>query len=198
MTNHYEVLGVARNATHEQIRTAYKKKAFQYHPDRNNGNRESEKMFKLVNEAHQVLGNAEARKKHDAELAVAERRYYGSKPQPAANIPQHAPAAKPQPPVNKQNSSSDNSYTPRKKQSSYKANLFSRPSTRQEQERRQMLNLLVRLVRAGIEPEVAVDVIRLLMLAQQIQRLQQQMLFQQRAVFDQGHHENPFRTRLRR
>jgi molecular chaperone DnaJ len=62
--DYYEVLGVARNASDEEIKRAFRKLAFQYHPDRN---RESgaEQKFKEVNEAFQVLSNPEKRNMYD-------------------------------------------------------------------------------------------------------------------------------------
>ena len=62
--DYYEVLGVPRNASDEEIKRAFRKLAFQYHPDRN---RESgaEQRFKELNEAFQVLSNPEKRNMYD-------------------------------------------------------------------------------------------------------------------------------------
>ena len=49
--DYYEVLGVSRNSTKEEIKKAYRKLAMQYHPDRNPGNKESEEKFKEAAEA---------------------------------------------------------------------------------------------------------------------------------------------------
>ncbi len=61
----YEILGVARNATPEEIKKAFRKKALQYHPDRNPGDAEAEKKFKEAAEAYEVLGNPDTRKRYD-------------------------------------------------------------------------------------------------------------------------------------
>ena len=53
--DYYEVLGVDKNATDQQIKTAYKKLAIKYHPDRNPGNKEAEEKFKEAAEAYDVL-----------------------------------------------------------------------------------------------------------------------------------------------
>lgn len=61
----YEILGVARTATPEEIKKAYRKKALQYHPDRNPGDAEAEANFKEAAEAYEVLSNAEKRARYD-------------------------------------------------------------------------------------------------------------------------------------
>jgi len=61
----YSTLGVAKNATDEQIKKAYKKLAFKYHPDRNKGDKKSEEKFKEINEAYQILGDSERRSQYD-------------------------------------------------------------------------------------------------------------------------------------
>ena len=57
----YEVLGVSRSATDDEIKKAYRKLALTYHPDRNSGNTEAEEKFKEINQAYQVLGDPEKR-----------------------------------------------------------------------------------------------------------------------------------------
>ncbi len=63
--DYYEVLGVPRTATPDDIRKAYRKLAMQYHPDRNPGNKEAEAKFKELSEAYEVLSDAEKRKQYD-------------------------------------------------------------------------------------------------------------------------------------
>ncbi len=63
--DYYKILGVSRNATAEQIKKAYRKLARKYHPDVNPNNKAAEKKFKEINEANEVLGNPENRKKYD-------------------------------------------------------------------------------------------------------------------------------------
>lgn len=55
--DYYEILGVARNATQEEIKKAYRKLAMAYHPDRNPGDKEAENKFKQVQEAYDALTN---------------------------------------------------------------------------------------------------------------------------------------------
>ncbi len=63
--NYYEVLGVKRKATVEEIKKAYRKLALKYHPDRNKGNKEAEERFKEINEAYAVLSDKEKRQQYD-------------------------------------------------------------------------------------------------------------------------------------
>jgi molecular chaperone DnaJ len=62
MNNYYDVLGVPRNATKEEIKKAYRKLAHQYHPDKTQGD---EKKFKEINEAYQVLGDDKKKAQYD-------------------------------------------------------------------------------------------------------------------------------------
>ena len=64
--DYYKLLGVDRNATEEEIKKAYRVKAFEYHPDKNQGNTAAEEMFKKINEAYSVLSDAEKRAHYDA------------------------------------------------------------------------------------------------------------------------------------
>jgi curved DNA-binding protein len=63
--DYYKTLGITKSATAAAIKSAYRKLARKYHPDLNPGNKESEKMFKEVNEANEVLSDPEKRKKYD-------------------------------------------------------------------------------------------------------------------------------------
>lgn len=63
--DYYEVLGVDRNATAEEIKKAYRKKAIQYHPDKNPGDKEAEEKFKEAAEAYDVLSNPDKRARYD-------------------------------------------------------------------------------------------------------------------------------------
>ena len=61
----YEVLGVAREATDQQIKSAYRKLAMQYHPDRNPGDKQAEEKFKEAAEAYAILADSERRALYD-------------------------------------------------------------------------------------------------------------------------------------
>lgn len=63
--DYYKVLGVQRGAAAAEIKSAYRKLARKYHPDVNPNNKEAEQRFKEINEAYQVLGDDEKRKKYD-------------------------------------------------------------------------------------------------------------------------------------
>jgi molecular chaperone DnaJ len=63
--DYYEVLGVAKNATDQEIKSAYRKLALQYHPDRNPGNKEAEDRFKEAAEAYGVLADTDKRHMYD-------------------------------------------------------------------------------------------------------------------------------------
>ena len=63
--DYYEVLGVSRKATAEEIKKAYRKLAMKYHPDRNPGNEEAEGKFKEAAEAYEILNNEEKRRIYD-------------------------------------------------------------------------------------------------------------------------------------
>ena len=62
--DYYEVLGVPRDASGEDTKKAFRKLAFQYHPDRNHDNGASEK-FKEINEAYEILSDADKRGAYD-------------------------------------------------------------------------------------------------------------------------------------
>ena len=64
--DYYEVLGVERGAGEQEIKSAYRKLALQYHPDRNPGNHEAEEKFKEAAEAYSILSDAQKRAAYDA------------------------------------------------------------------------------------------------------------------------------------
>ncbi len=63
--DYYEILGVPRSATEKEIKTAFRKLARKYHPDTNKNNKDTEEKFKEINEAYEVLGDSDKRKKYD-------------------------------------------------------------------------------------------------------------------------------------
>ncbi len=63
--DYYKVLGVEKNAPQDAIKKSYRKLAKKFHPDANPGNKKAEERFKEINEAYEVLGDAEKRKKYD-------------------------------------------------------------------------------------------------------------------------------------
>jgi molecular chaperone DnaJ len=65
MADYYDILGVAREASDDDIKKAYRKLAMQYHPDRNNGAKEAEERFKTVTEAYDVLRDPQKRAAYD-------------------------------------------------------------------------------------------------------------------------------------
>ncbi len=63
--DYYEILGVSKSATAEEIKKAYRKVAIQFHPDKNPGNKESEEKFKEAAEAYEVLSSSEKKVQYD-------------------------------------------------------------------------------------------------------------------------------------
>lgn len=63
--NYYQILEVSENASQDEIKKSYRKMSLLYHPDKNQGNTEAEAKFKQINEAYQVIGDENERKKYD-------------------------------------------------------------------------------------------------------------------------------------
>ena len=63
--DYYEVLGVIKSASSEEIKKAYRKLALKYHPDKNKGNKEQKQNLKKLSEAYHVLSDKERRKNYD-------------------------------------------------------------------------------------------------------------------------------------
>src|SRR5258708_2596624 len=61
----YEILGVPRNASEAEVKSAYRKLALKHHPDRNPGDKEAEEKFKQAAEAYSILGDADKRERYD-------------------------------------------------------------------------------------------------------------------------------------
>jgi len=63
--NYYDILGVKRDASEQEIKQAYRRLARQHHPDVNPGNKSAEDRFKKINEAYEVLSDKDKRQKYD-------------------------------------------------------------------------------------------------------------------------------------
>ena len=61
--DYYEVLGVSKNSTPDQIKSAYRKLAVKYHPDKNEGDKAAEEKFKEASEAYHILSNTREKTK---------------------------------------------------------------------------------------------------------------------------------------
>jgi len=80
--DYYEVLGVSRDASDQELKSAYRKQAMKFHPDRNPGDRSSEERFKQASEAYQVLSDADKRAAYDryGHAGVSGSQGFGSGP----------------------------------------------------------------------------------------------------------------------
>ncbi len=85
--DYYALLGVPKTAGDAEIKSAYRKLALKYHPDRNQGNKSSESKFKEINEAYEVLSDAKKRKMYD-ELGADWQNGQGSRPPPGGGYQQ--------------------------------------------------------------------------------------------------------------
>ena len=74
MTDHYAVLGVAKDADGDQIKKAYRKLTLEWHPDRNQGSEEAEKKFRTVQAAYEVLSDAKRRAMYDLGIPDSQSR----------------------------------------------------------------------------------------------------------------------------
>lgn len=77
--DYYEVLEVTKTATVEEIKKAYRKKAIQYHPDKNPGDKEAEEKFKEAAEAYDVLSNPDKRSRYDQFRSCGSKRCGGQR-----------------------------------------------------------------------------------------------------------------------
>ena len=84
--DYYKVLGVAKSATQKEIKAAYRKLARKHHPDFNPGKKDSEARFKEINEAYEVLGDTEKRRRYD-ELGANWDDFRGRGPAPGPGWP---------------------------------------------------------------------------------------------------------------
>ena len=63
--DYYEMLGIAKSASKDEIKSAYRKLALKYHPDKNPGNKEAEEKFKEINEAYEILSDDSKKQQYD-------------------------------------------------------------------------------------------------------------------------------------
>ncbi|MBP5793389.1 MAG: DnaJ domain-containing protein, partial [Spirochaetaceae bacterium] len=75
MDDLYQVLGVNRNASSDEIKKAYREAAFKYHPDRNPGDADAEEKFKSINSAYAILGDEAKRADYDRFGTTAQQPY---------------------------------------------------------------------------------------------------------------------------
>ncbi|MBN4061697.1 J domain-containing protein [Bacteroidales bacterium AH-315-I05] len=85
--NHYDTLKIPKTANRQEIKSAYRKLAMQYHPDKNQDDRVAEEKFKELAEANSVLSDPEKRKAYDEKQAFSYRHYASYNQRPAAHPP---------------------------------------------------------------------------------------------------------------
>src|SRR5918996_4824797 len=81
--DYYKVLGVSKDASKAEIKSAYRKLAQKFHPDANKSDKQAEERFKEISEAHAILSNDEKRREYDQMRSFVEaggRRFYGFGP----------------------------------------------------------------------------------------------------------------------
>ncbi|MFC5270856.1 DnaJ domain-containing protein [Adhaeribacter terreus] len=91
--NYYSILGLKRTATLPEIKSAYKKLAIQYHPDKHQGNTYFEEQFKQVSEAYQILSNPQKRRLYDLKLEYVVQQQRVQQQQRAYHTQQRRPAS---------------------------------------------------------------------------------------------------------
>lgn len=82
--DYYKILGITKNSSQAEVKKAFRKLAVKYHPDKNPGDKKAEEKFKEINEANEVLGDSEKRKKYD-ELGANWKQYQQQGDQFAGN-----------------------------------------------------------------------------------------------------------------
>lgn len=86
MSDYYNILGISKNATEDEIKKAYRKQALKYHPDKNPGDKDSEKKFKEISEAYEVLSDDKKRQIYDQYGADALKGGMGAGPSSGAGF----------------------------------------------------------------------------------------------------------------